>query len=240
MKSQYRLAIICWVILAASACSQNLPGNDLNMTPSAQVIATQPQSKVTIPVVVTTQTSEFPVQFRTAREELSQGLGISSSVVILESYQSVDWPDSCLGVQQPGIACLDVITPGYLAIFNTPSGAVEVHTSIDGSLVRIVPQGSGIQGQALVGPACPGPVHIDTPCPDMPYAGYLMVLDQAGNTAAEIQTKEDGSFQLALPPGTYRITTPPGKPLPSLSPLEVKVEAGQYTTVQLHLDSGMR
>jgi len=240
MKSQYRKAIICWVILVVSACSQIPPEIDLTMTPSAQVVATQPQSEATIPVVVPTQTSEFPVQFRTAREELSQGLGISSADVVLESYKSVDWPDSCLGVQQPGIACLDAITPGYLVIFNTPYGAAEVHTSIDGSIVRIVPQGSGIQGQALVGPACPGPVHIDKPCPDQPYTGYLMVLDQAGNTAAEIQTKEDGSFQLSLPPGTYRITTPPGKPLPSLSPLEVKVEAGQYTPVLLSLDSGIR
>jgi hypothetical protein len=117
---------------------------------------------------------------------------------------------------------------------------VEVHTNLDGSVVRIVPQDSGIQGTALIGPACPGPVQVDNPCPDQPYQGVLILLDAAGNIAAEIQTNQDGSFQVALPPGTYRITTAPGKMLPVSPAEEIRVEPGQYTAVQISFDSGMR
>jgi hypothetical protein len=58
----------------------------------------------------------------------------------LVSVEQVDWPNSCMGVERKGVMCLDVITPGYLLVFETTSGTYEVHTNIDGTYFLIVSQ----------------------------------------------------------------------------------------------------
>jgi hypothetical protein len=209
-------------------------------TATIQAISTLTPLQATLPVDTPPLPDELPPQFMPAQKQLAESLGVSSAEITLKSYTATEWSDSCLGVHQPGIACLDVITPGFQVIFDTSSGTVEVHTNQDGSVVRIVPQESGIQGTAMIGPACPGPVQVDNPCPDQPYQGVLILLDAAGNIAAEIQTNQDGSFQVTLPPGNYRITTAPGKMLPAAPAEEIRVDPGQYTIVQISFDSGMR
>jgi Prealbumin-like fold domain len=52
----------------------------------------------------------------------------------------------------------------------------------------------------------------------------------------------DGSFRLALPPGTYRleeVVANPGAP-PSLKPVTITVSSGTYSRVVLLFDTGIR
>lgn len=97
---------------------------------------------------------------------------------------------------------------------------------------------SGIQGLVLIGPACPV-VRVDAPCPDKPFQAALTVLDPAGRPAAQLQSDENGFFQVALPPGTYRLH--PERSLRAGAPdQDVVVSAGQWVSVTVTYDSGLR
>jgi hypothetical protein len=49
------------------------------------------------------------------REDLATRLGVDIDDIDLESYESVTWPDGCLGVHVPGTVCAQALTPGFLA-----------------------------------------------------------------------------------------------------------------------------
>lgn len=55
------------------------------------------------------------------------------------SVKLVEWPDSCLGVSTPDVACAQVITPGYIVIFDTGVLAYEFHTDLNGNAVLAEP-----------------------------------------------------------------------------------------------------
>jgi hypothetical protein len=60
----------------------------------------------------------------------------NSGAVVSSEY--VEWPDSCLGMQTPGVMCLQVITPGYRMILrgaDTPF--IEYHTDLNGHAVFV-------------------------------------------------------------------------------------------------------
>ena len=61
-----------------------------------------------------------------------------------------------------------------------------------------------------------------------------------GGTVARATTAKDGSFRLVLAPGRYvlRLARPPR--IGGLPPRSVRVWQGQFTTVRLVLDTGIR
>ncbi|MBI5563871.1 MAG: hypothetical protein HY870_03175 [Chloroflexi bacterium] len=63
-----------------------------------------------------------------------------------------------------------------------------------------------------------------------------------GGEAARFTTGVDGRAVVDLLPGSYTVSTRPGarQSLRRGGSVEVKVLAGQYTTVLLELDTGMR
>lgn len=100
---------------------------------------------------------------------------------------------------------------------------------------------SGIEGTVLLGPACPGPVRLDRPCPDKPYKAALVIKrvpDQ--KTVAQTESDENGRFHIALPPGRYLISNAPGPKYPSIQSPEVVVHRNRFTTIEIHADTGMR
>ena len=48
-----------------------------------------------------------------ARDDLAQRLSVPVEEIRVVSGEAVAWPDSCLGVSSPDLACLMVITPGF-------------------------------------------------------------------------------------------------------------------------------
>lgn len=89
-------------------------------------------------LVKAAQTEGLPIseiQQRTARETLANALGLLDYTnVVVISAEMVEWPDSCLGAAQPGMACLEVITPGVLIKLKEQGLVYEYHTNADGSL----------------------------------------------------------------------------------------------------------
>ena len=63
--------------------------------------------------------------------------GISTEQIILTEIESVNWPNSCLGVEIKNQMCLDVITSGYRIVFDTPQGEFIFHSNESGSNIRL-------------------------------------------------------------------------------------------------------
>ncbi len=100
---------------------------------------------------------------------------------------------------------------------------------------------SGVTGTVWIGPMCPV-VREGEPCPDQPYPTTLVVTDADGRERARQETDPTAAFHIPLPPGDYvlsPLTDNPGG-LAFASPLPITVVAGQWTVVEVHVDSGIR
>ncbi|MEK7312632.1 MAG: hypothetical protein AAB382_11725, partial [Chloroflexota bacterium] len=63
-------------------------------------------------------------------------LGISIAQIRLVTTEAVDWPDGCLGIQEPGVACTMAIVPGFRIVLEAQGRQYEYRTNQDGSIVR--------------------------------------------------------------------------------------------------------
>ena len=101
---------------------------------------------------------------------------------------------------------------------------------------------SGIEGQAVISPAHPGPVRPGLSS-TAPYKTTLVVWSVGDNReVARVETGSDGRFRVGLPPGTYRVGPPQRSKrfLPRGSEETVTVAAGKFVQVTITFDSGMR
>ena len=101
---------------------------------------------------------------------------------------------------------------------------------------------SGIEGQAVISPAHPGPQR-EGLSSTAPYKTTIVVWNSAGGQElTRVETGSDGRFRIALPAGTYRVGPPQraGRFLPRGSEETVTVRAGKFVQVTITFDSGMR
>jgi len=103
---------------------------------------------------------------------------------------------------------------------------------------------SGIRGTVVLGPMCPtgDDPGADNPVPCLtPYAASLVVLDSESAVVARITSGADGKFQVDLAPGDYVVTPVPGTdPYPIAQPVSVTVASGDYASVEINYDTGIR
>ncbi|HUF54069.1 MAG TPA: hypothetical protein VMR52_09900 [Dehalococcoidia bacterium] len=57
----------------------------------------------------------------------------------LASAHAVEWGNACLGIDDPGVACAQVITPGWIIVLDTGVLAYEFHTDLNGNAVLAAP-----------------------------------------------------------------------------------------------------
>lgn len=113
-----------------------------------------------------------------------------------------------------------------------------------GGGTRVTPHAeSGIEGQVVISPVRPGPQR-QGQSGSAPYQTTLAVVSSAdAREVTRFQTGSDGRFRVSLPPGEYRIGPPPeiqrGR-FPRGEEQTVKVLRGQFTSVTIGFDSGMR
>jgi len=67
---------------------------------------------------------------------LAYALGMNASQITVVSDTEVEWPDSCLGVEQQGIMCAMVVMPGHLMLLQANHIEYEFHTNEDGSEIQ--------------------------------------------------------------------------------------------------------
>jgi hypothetical protein len=98
---------------------------------------------------------------------------------------------------------------------------------------------SGIEGTIVIGPTCPV-IVAENPCPDRPYQATMTVRSSDGSLVTRFTSAADGTFRVSLPPGSYLLEGESSGTYPRPPKLEVAVEAGQYTSVDLMYDTGIR
>jgi len=103
------------------------------------------------------------------------------------------------------------------------------------------PPNTGIRGIVTLGPTCPVERVGEPPCVT-PLAATLAVTSaEDGSVVARVSSGPDGAFQVDVPPGDYVIVPEPGgDPFPVGQPVEVTVEAGGYTEIEVAYDTGIR
>jgi hypothetical protein len=68
----------------------------------------------------------------------------------------------------------------------------------------------------------------------------MVVLDDENKAVAHIASGNDGAFTVDLVPGDYVIAPATTDSYPIAQPLSVTVAPGQYVTVQINYDTGIR
>jgi hypothetical protein len=104
---------------------------------------------------------------------------------------------------------------------------------------------SGIKGTVVLGPTCPvgGESGTNNPLPSAcltPYAAQMVVLDDENKVVARVASGGDGTFQVDVAPGDYVLAPATTDSYPIAQPLSVTVVPGQYVTVQINYDTGIR
>jgi hypothetical protein len=74
-----------------------------------------------------------------AKSFLADKLSINEATIQFVEAQKVQWPDTCLGVQTPGIMCAFHVVDGFKIILSANGQTYEIHTNLDGSQVVLVP-----------------------------------------------------------------------------------------------------
>jgi len=124
------------IFLTACAQTQSTPSPEpvIQPTPQPTTVGATPGTN-TDPVV------------SAAKSALAKQLGIKVDAIQLVDIQPVQWPDSCLGIQKPGIMCAFHVVDGYRVTLSANGQNYEVRSNLDGSQIVLVPD----QGSTSVG-----------------------------------------------------------------------------------------
>jgi hypothetical protein len=74
-----------------------------------------------------------------AKSFLADKLNINNEPIQIVDVQRVQWPDTCLGVQQAGIMCAMHVVDGFKITLSANGQSYEVHSNLDGSQIVLVP-----------------------------------------------------------------------------------------------------
>jgi hypothetical protein len=74
-----------------------------------------------------------------AKSFLANELSVNAETIQLVDAQAVQWPDSCLGVQTPGIMCAMHVVDGFKITLSANDQTYEVRTNLDGSQTMLAP-----------------------------------------------------------------------------------------------------
>ena len=94
---------------------------------------------------------------------------------------------------------------------------------------------SGLYGTVMRGPITPV-CALEVPC-DEPAAGAVLVFTREGREVARTRVRQDGSYRIALAPGTYRVRAVSRRPL---DPSTVTVRPRRFRHVDFSIDTGIR
>ena len=100
---------------------------------------------------------------------------------------------------------------------------------------------SGIEGIVTLGPTCPVQRR-DSPCPDVAYQGTLRVVAKDGGVVATVKPNDDGTFRVAVDPGSYTVDAGPPHSggFPVAHPVDVTVVPHRFVHVTVQFDTGIR
>jgi hypothetical protein len=119
-KPAQALAVILSIAVLLTACAPQLAQS----SPTPQQVVNDQENTV----------------ISAAKSALAKQLQISVDSIQLMDIQQVQWPDGCLGVQQPGIMCAMHVVDGYKVMLSANDQTHEVRSNLDGSQIVVVPE----------------------------------------------------------------------------------------------------
>ena len=108
----------------------------------------------------------------------------------------------------------------------------------------IVPHDTGVNGRVLLGPTCP--VQRTPPDPNCADRGFETTIQvrhpdpTRSSLVTSVESEEEGSYSIALPPGEYRLQALGGNPFPNCDGKDIVVERRIMLEVDLYCDTGIR
>jgi hypothetical protein len=136
------------------------------------------------------------------------------------------------------LSAVSALTLFALAACTMPLGGTSPTETAD-----LLPGATGVQGTVTAGPTCPVVTNPPDPaCAERPVAGAVLVFtDSRGAEVARVTSAADGTFSVELSPATYHVTAQPVEGLMGTpEPIDVTVEGGAPTEIQLSYDTGIR
>jgi len=132
--------IIAAIILAECTTQQPTQGTGpVETRPAAPSPTSLPISTPTLTPVLPSPTAQpLPQAIVNVRKFLAQKLNVNADDIKVVSFSAVDWPDSCMGINTPGIMCAMIVTPGYKVFLQAGGKVYELHSNKTGQAVRLV------------------------------------------------------------------------------------------------------
>lgn len=85
------------------------------------------------------QDEPYPPAVLASIQHISEKVEANPSAIEVESFVRVTWPDSCLGLPQPGEGCAEALVEGWQVQLKVGDQAWQVHTDEFGSQLRSRP-----------------------------------------------------------------------------------------------------
>ena len=84
------------------------------------------------------QVHDLPVSpaVAAARAHLAERLSIETKNILVLSVLEKDWPNSCLGLEEAGEFCAQVIVPGFEVKMKAQGQVYIYRTNVDGSVIK--------------------------------------------------------------------------------------------------------
>lgn len=98
---------------------------------------------------------------------------------------------------------------------------------------------TGIRGQSFLADCTGSEIAVDCTS-TMPFATSLTIYDENLVVVKTVKTKKDGSFAIALDPGTYFIHPVNNGSFPMAGDFQVVVTEGEVVELTIQYDTGMR
>jgi hypothetical protein len=131
------LMMIVMALLAACAPVEGaLPTETLPPSETPAPSTTIPTGPVFMP---TEEPMNGPSAVEKVRLQVAANLGYARDDVILLESLEVTFRDGCLDAALADEMCIQVLTPGFRVLFDTPGGEMWYHLSQDGSIFRQAP-----------------------------------------------------------------------------------------------------
>ncbi|MBX0330428.1 hypothetical protein K2Z83_22465 [Oscillochloris sp. ZM17-4] len=90
-----------------------------------------PQAPTTAPV-----TGEVPADLLAKiLADAAQRSGVDAAAIVVQKGAAVEWNDSSLGCPQPGVAYMQVITPGYQVVLEAGATTYDYHANARGRFI---------------------------------------------------------------------------------------------------------
>ncbi len=154
-----------------------------------------------------------PQPVKIAVTHLAEELGVPEGQVQVVAVEPVDWPDSSLGLAEPGQAYLTVITPGYRVRLSVGEETYVYHTDRRSRVVRATSPARPLGEEVRPGPAAGAKRKIPRAIELAPDA---ILRRKPVREPDGVEREPEAVERESQPAAAPQVETPPGTPWPAM------------------------